>query len=144
MRYYCKYVRFGVFYLNWHTACADVIVMTNHNQQKSATRGTKCEDSVALGTNELFPKDIYALSTDAFGFIFNMERRLNINDETDQFLRNVFKGFRDEVQDKMVECLRNYFEDYSGEGYQYLPLLGIEHIDMLMNKIVYKIEHGHR
>ena len=143
MRYYCKYVRFGVFYLNWHTACADVIVMTKHKQQKSA-RGTKCEDSVALGTNELFPKDIYALSTDAFGFIFNMERRLNINDETDQFLRNVFKGFRDEVQDKMVECLRNYFEDYSGEGYQYLPLLGIEHIDMLMNKIVYKIEHGHR
>ena len=77
--------------------------MTNHKQQKSA-RGVKCEDSVALGTNELFPKDIYALSTDAFGFIFNMERRLNINDETDQFLRNVFKGFRDEVQEKWLNA----------------------------------------
>lgn len=116
--------------------------MANKNQSKCTAQDPKREESVTLGSEPLFPNDPYELSTHAHLFIWDHERW--VNDETLHFLRNAFKGFRDEVQDEMVKCLRSYFEDCGPEGESYLPLFGIEHIDMLLHYIVYKIEHGRR
>lgn len=117
--------------------------MAKQKNNKSAANGTKCEGSVTLGNESFFiPDDPYALSMGANTFIWKQEKW--VNDETLHFLANAFKGFRDEVQDKMADCLRSYFEECGPEGDSSLPLLGIEHIDMLLHLIVYKIEHGHR
>lgn len=112
-------------------------------QMRPDSSTKKLEDSVTPGSEPfLIPVNPYDLSMGADTFIWKQESW--INDETLHFLRNAFKGFRDEVQDKMAECLRSYFEDCGPEGDSYLPLLGIEHIDMLLHLIVYKIEHGRR
>ena len=112
-------------------------------QMKTDSSTKKLEDSVTPDNEPFFiPKDPYELSMGANTFIWKQEKW--VNDETLHFLANAFKGFRDEVQDKMVKCLRSYFEDHGPEGETYLPLLGVEHIDMLMQLIVYKIEHGRR
>ena len=116
--------------------------MAKKKQTKCTAQDPKREESVTLGSEPLFPNDSFELSTGAYSFIWEHERW--INDETLYFLSNAFKGFRDEVQDEMVKCLRSYFEDCGPEGPSYLPLLGIEHIDMLLHQIVYKIEHGQR
>ena len=116
--------------------------MADKKQSKCTAQDPKREESVTLGSEPLFPNDSFELSTGAYSFIWEHERR--INDETLHFLSNAFKGFRDEVQDEMVECLRAYFEECGSEGNYYLPLFGIEHIDMLLHQIVYKIEHGQR
>ena len=116
-------------------------VTSSQKKQDSSTK--KMEDSVTPDNEPFFiPKDPYELSMEAYIFIWKEQEW--INDETLRFLKNAFKGFRDEVQDKMVKCLRSYFEDHGPEGETYLPLLGVEHIDMLMQLIVYKIEHGRR
>ena len=120
--------------------------MANKKQQKSAASGSKTEQHVGLGIEALFtPSELegnpFELSVGAHEFIWNTERY--INDETLRFVRNAFKGFRDEVQDMMADSLRRYYEEVGPEGEQYLPLLGVEHIDLLLNEIVYKIDHGH-
>lgn len=102
----------------------------------------KREGSVTLGSEPLIPEDPFELSWNVYSFIW--DRKRDVNDETLRFLTNAFKGFRDEVQDEMVKCLRSYFEEIGPEGDSYLPLFGIEHIDMLLHQIVYKIEHGLR
>lgn len=116
--------------------------MANAKKTKSTSCGTKCKDSVTLGSDPLFPVDPYELSLCTYLFIWDREG--SINDETLRFLKNAFKGFKDKVQEEMVKCLRSYFEDLGPEGEQYLPQLGVEHIDLLLQQIVYKIEHGLR
>ncbi len=109
--------------------------------QKSAACGTKPKGSVGLGSETLLPSAPFELSTGAYEFIWDQDKF--INDETLRFVRDAFKGFRDEVQDMMADCLRKYFEEVGPEGEQHLPLLGVEHIDMLLNHIVYRIERGY-
>ena len=116
--------------------------MATKKKTMCTAQDPKREESVTLGSEPLFPNDPYELSMSAHEFIWDHDRW--VNDETLHFLRNAFKGFRDEVQDKMVGCLRSYFEDCGPEGPSYLPLLGIEHIDMLLQQIVYKINNGYR
>lgn len=118
--------------------------MTKKKQTTSKTQSLPSSDWVnkEKGIKPFIPNDPYSISWEACGFIMEMDGR--INDETHHFLNNAFKGFRDEVQDKMVKCLCHYFEECGPEGESYLPLLHVEHIDLLQNEIVYKIEHGYR
>lgn len=115
--------------------------MATKKHQNSAASGTKTEQHVGLGMEDLFPINHFELSARAYEFIWGKERY--INDETLRFVRDAFKGFRDEVQDLMVECLDDYYEKYGPEGETYLPCIGVEHIDLLLNQIAYKIDHGH-
>ena len=108
---------------------------------KSPASGTKTEGSVGLGSENSILFGSFELSTGAYKFIWNMER--SINDETLRFVRDAFMGFRDEVQDMMVDCLDKYYEEGGPDGETYLPCLGVEHIDLLLNQIVYKVNHGH-
>ena len=121
----------------------DLASNVTSSQMKPDNSTKKLEDSVTPDNEPFFiPNDPYDLSWGAVTFICKQQEW--INDETLRFLKNAFKGFRDEVQDEMAECLRRYFEDCGPEGESDLSLLGIEHIDMLMHLIVYKIEHGRR
>lgn len=124
--------------------------MSTKKKQNSAESGTKAEQHVGLGIENLFTEselkamadgDIFELSPRADDFIWNHEG--GINDETLRFVRNAFRGFRDEVQDMMADCLNHYFEEVGPEGERYLPEIGIEHIDLLMQQMVYKIDHGY-
>ncbi len=115
--------------------------MANNKHKNLAESGTKTEQHVGLENENMFPSDPFDLSLRAYQFVWGKERY--INDETLRFVRSAFMGFRDEVQDMMVECLDRYYVECSPEGETYLPLLGVEHIDLLMNQIVYKIDHGH-
>ena len=114
--------------------------MVKNKFKKSATGGTKPEGSVGLDLEALFKKDPFELSVKVYEFIWEHDRF--VNDETLRFVRDAFKGFTSEVQGMMVDCLREYFAGVGYEGDQYLPLLGVEHIDLLMNQIAYKIDHG--
>ncbi len=115
--------------------------MANNRHPKNAASGTKAEGSVGLGNENMLLSDPFELSLRAHQFIWGKERW--VNDETLRFIRNAFMGFRDEVQDMMVDCLDKYYEEGGPDGEAYLPCLGVEHIDLLLNQMVYKINHGY-
>ena len=124
--------------------------MVTNKIKNSAASGTKAEQHVGpgdenrdiSGMEDLFKRDPYALSSLALEFIWEHDRFMN--DETLRFVRHAFIGFRDEVQDQMVDCLRVYYSCNTAGDQMSLPPLGVEHIDLLMNEIVYKIDHGYK
>lgn len=113
----------------------------NTTKSQSQQSGTKTKGSVGLGNENLFLSDPFELSLRAHQFIWGKERW--VNDETLRFIRNAFMGFRDEVQDMMADSLDKYYEEGGPDGEAYLPCLGVEHIDLLLNQMVYKINHGY-
>ena len=116
--------------------------MVKLNKSKSATRGTKSEQHVRLGSAKILSqKEInarYPISPEAQNLIDGL--RAGIDESSVYYLTDCFRGFSFEMQREMVVF---FLDALIGriEGKELLSFTGVKHVDLLLLSVLDKMDH---
>ena len=116
--------------------------MKKFNSSKSATRGTKSEKHVRLGSAETLSQEEinarYPICKEAQRLIDSL--RAGIDKSSVYYLTDCFRGFSSEMQREMVVFFLDVLTGRM-EGKTWLSFTGVKHVDLLLLDVLDKIDH---
>ena len=116
--------------------------MKNNKTQKSATRGTKSEKYVRLGSAETLSQEEinarYPICKEAQRLIDSL--RAGIDESSVYYLTDCFRGFSSEMQREMVVFFLDVLTGRM-EGKTWLSFTGVKHVDLLLLSVLDKMDH---